>query len=153
MKIDVFEGKRSYDYPSVKLENNSNILDIQVLDNLDLVFSTRGSNIFLVDKSNSLVYDIFARLYTDILELCESDLTISDAISLASSEGLLEIRKVGEEFVINLKSTNKFKRIIISNKDINKILLSFYKRLINLDRDRMDQTIDEYMYELKRVRK
>lgn len=148
MKIDVFEGKRSYDYPSIKLENNTNILDIQVLDNLDLVFSIRGSNFFVVDKSNSLVYDIFARLYTDILELCESDLTISAVISLANGEGLLEIRKIEEEFIIMLN-----KKIVISNKDINKILMNFYKRLINLDRDRMDQTIDEYMYELKRVRK
>lgn len=148
MKIDVFEGKRSYDYPAVKLENNSNILDIQVLDNLDLVFSIRGSNFFLVDKSNSLVYDIFARLYTDILSLSESDLIMGDVISLANSEGLVEIRKVEEEFIVRLN-----KKIMISNKHINEILMSFYKRLINLDRDRMDQTIDEYMYELKRVRK
>lgn len=148
MTIDVFEGKRSYDYPAVKLENNSNILDIQVLGNLDLVFSTRGSNFLLVDKSNSLVYDIFARLYADILELSKSDLTNSDVITLASNEGLLEIRKIEDAFIIILN-----KRIVISNKYINEILMNFYKRLINLDRDRMDQTIDEYMYELKRVRK
>lgn len=148
MTIDVFEGKRSYDYPAVKLENNSNILDIQVLDNLDLVFSIRGGSFFIVDKSNSLVYDIFARLYIDILEFSESDLIMGDVISLASSGELLEIRKIGEEFIIRLN-----KKIEISNKYINEILMNFYKRLINLDRDRMDQTIDEYMYELKRVRK
>lgn len=131
MKINIYEGKRSYELPTILLENELSTLYLKVLDNLDICLIIKGDH-FQVDKSNSLVFDIFLRLYKDTLE---DNIPLNDLIYL--NEDTLLVKSI----------------IIKKNTVLHKYFRDLYKRLLKVDINRMDITIDEYMYELKRVRK
>ena len=70
--------KKNLDYPCITLSYNSNVLlNIWFAGNLDLYFSILGDNKFIIDESNIRVYDIFNKLYNDLLE-CKLPFDYSD---------------------------------------------------------------------------
>lgn len=70
--------KKNLDYPCITLSYNSNVLlNIWFAGNLDLYFSILGDNKFIIDGSNIRVYDIFNKLYNDLIN-CKLPFDYSD---------------------------------------------------------------------------
>ena len=66
------------EYPKILLYNNDKVsLEISFAGNLDLYFSILGDNKFIIDESNIRVYDIFNKLYNDLLD-CKLPFDYSD---------------------------------------------------------------------------
>lgn len=70
--------KNNLDYPCFTLSYNSNVLlNIWFAGNLDLYFSILGDNKFIIGGSNIRVYDIFNKLYNDLIN-CKLPFDYSD---------------------------------------------------------------------------
>jgi hypothetical protein len=172
-RLDVI--KNNLDYPCFTLCYNNNILlNIWFAGNLDLYFSILGDNKFIIDESNIRVYDIFNKLYNDLIncklpfdygdkeilkKLSNYDLLVHDNVITWMSDDYscldapsFSISKLKDKINITF---DKGSSVRIRNsgslyQPFNTNFMMLYHELCNLD---LEQVYIDEIIDLKRVKK
>ena len=167
---------KSYeDCPCITLSYNSNVLlNIWFAGNLDLYFSIWGDNKFIIDESNLRVYDIFNKLYNDLINcrlpfdysdkkrlkrLSNYELLVHDDVVTWMSDDYSYL--VAPSFSISKKNTkiiitfDKGKCVRIRNsgslyQPFNTNFMRLYHELCEID---LNQVYIDEIIDLKRIKK
>lgn len=167
--------KNNLDYPCFTLSYNSNVLlNIWFAGNLDLYFSILGDDKFIIDESNIRVYDIFNKLYNDLIncrlpfdysdkerlkKLSNYDLLVHDNVITWMSDDYscldapsFSISKLEDKINITF---DKGSSVRIRNsgslyQPFNTNFMMLYHELCNLD---LEQVYIDEIIDLKRIKK
>ena len=158
--IKIIEGE----YPRIILYNSDEVyLEIYFANNLDLYFIFNGANksqMFKIDESNLRVYDIFNKLYNDLID-CKLPFDSSkERLRRLTNYSLLVQNNIitwkSDDYPFDIGPSFKIEKVsdIINSGSLyqpfNTNFMKLYHELCNLDLEQI--YIDEIM-DLRRIKK